>query len=100
MIGPTVGGALMSKIFEAAYALMEELASNNYHRTSSERAKPRPVARVIEVAQVSSLNAQLVAFNKRFDNFERMNVSAAQATKTCRNSNQLKNPYSNIYNPN
>lgn len=82
MIDAMIGGALMSKTPKAAYALMEKLESNNYQWTSFERIKPRPIARVIEVDQVSNLNAQLATLIRRFDNFVIMNVSAAQTTKT------------------
>ena len=39
-IDAAAGGALMGKSIEAAEALLEEMASNNYH-WSSERATPK-----------------------------------------------------------
>lgn len=49
MIDVTAGKALMSKICEVAYAIMKELASNNYQSTSFERTMPKLVARVTKV---------------------------------------------------
>ena len=45
MVDAAAGGALMSKTHEAAYELLEELASNNY-QWPTERAMPRKTARV------------------------------------------------------
>lgn len=119
MIDVTACGTHMSKTPEAAYALMEELASNNHQWTTSKRTKSKPITEVIEVDQVSRINARFAILNKRFDNLEKMSVSIVQATKTCKNylgeytmvecpcrrakttkqvaymenSNQLNNPY-------
>lgn len=85
MINAIVGGAPMNKTPEAAYALMVALAFNNVQSTSFEKTKPITTAKVIEVNQVSNLNGQLTTLNKRFDDFERINVSTTQTTKICEN---------------
>jgi len=41
-VDATAGGALMGKSIEVAKALLEEIASNNYH-WSGERAAPKRV---------------------------------------------------------
>lgn len=84
MINVIAGGGFISKTPKVAYALMEELASNNYQWTSK-RAIPKQASRLIEIDHVSSINDQLAVLNKRFDNLERMNVSVVQSTIVCAN---------------
>ena len=56
MVDAVAGGALMSKTHEAAYELLEELASNNY-QWPTERATPRKTAGVLELDSITSLAA-------------------------------------------
>ncbi|XP_023892547.2 uncharacterized protein LOC112004530 [Quercus suber] len=58
MVDATAGGALMSKTHEAAYELLEELASNNY-QWPTERAMPRKTAGVLELDSITSLATQM-----------------------------------------
>lgn len=58
MLVESISGALMNKIPEAAYRLLEGLAYNNYQR-ASKRSKPRLVARVIKLnvaSQIATIN--------------------------------------------
>ena len=41
MVDAAAGGALMSKTHEAAYELLEELASNNYQWPTKEQCQER-----------------------------------------------------------
>ena len=56
MVNAAAGGALMSKTHEAAYELLEELASNNY-QWPTERTMPRKTAGVLEIDSITSLAA-------------------------------------------
>lgn len=90
----------------------------------SKKTKPKQVANILELDQVSSTNAQFAVLNKRFDNLEKRSMSGAQALKNCKNCiakhtmtkclceepkstehvaymgnfNRMNNPYSNTYN--
>jgi len=61
-----IGGALMGKLIEAARALLEEMASNNYHK-SSERATPKRTSRVYGVDAMDLLASKVDALAQRFD---------------------------------
>lgn len=76
MIDATVVEVLMSKTPEVAYGLMEELASNNYWQTSK-KTKPKQVASILELDQMSNIHAQFASLNKRFDNLKKRSVSGA-----------------------
>lgn len=67
MIDAIADDALMSKTTKVSYALMEELASNNY-QWKSEKTKPKQVASLLELDQVSCINAHFATLNKRFNN--------------------------------
>jgi len=59
-------GALMGKSIEAAKALLEEMASNNYH-WSSEGATPKRTSGVYGVDAVDTLANKVDALAQRFD---------------------------------
>ncbi|KAF5441978.1 hypothetical protein F2P56_037072, partial [Juglans regia] len=58
MVNVAIGGVLMSKTHEAAYELLEELASNNY-QWFVEKAMPRKMAGVFELDSITALVAQM-----------------------------------------
>lgn len=58
MVNAIKGGALMSKAYEAAYELLEKLASNNYQWLSN-KSMPRKVVRVIHLDPITNLMTQL-----------------------------------------
>lgn len=74
MIDATICGALMSKTPEVAYALLDDLASNNYWWTF-EMSKPKPVVGVLEHDYMSNIVSQLADLNKRLDRFEKHSVN-------------------------
>ncbi|KAH9745008.1 hypothetical protein KPL70_003905 [Citrus sinensis] len=78
MIDAAAGGTLMGKTSEAAYELLEEMASNNYQWTS-ERSMPRKIVRAYNVDVVTALSAQMTALSNKL---EHLNVSAIQ-TQVC-----------------
>lgn len=84
MIDATAGGALISKTPEVVYEPLEELSSNNY-QWSFERARPKPMARVLELHHMSNFASQLATLNKKLDKFEKMNVNSVQTNIVCRN---------------
>ena len=123
MIDVATGGMLMGKTPEAAYELLEEMASNNYQWTS-ERSMPRKIVGAHNIDVVTTL--QMTALSNKL---EHLNVSAiqTQVCELCRGNHisvncqvgspfasssakqaqyvsnfqrQQNNPYSNIYNPN
>ena len=69
----------MSKTHEAAYELLEELASNNY-QWPTERAMPRKTARVLELDSITSLVAQMATFSQQLG---KMNVNAIKTNVVC-----------------
>ena len=124
MVNATAGGALMSKTHEAAYELLEELASNNY-QWPTERTMPRKIAGVLELDSITSLAAQMATLSQQLS---KMNVNAIQTNVVCdhcagnhssvdcqmgnpsaqssygranyvSNFQRQNNPYSNTYNP-
>ena len=56
MINATVRGTLMGKTPEAAYELLEEMASNNY-QWSFERSMPRKTVEAHNIDVVTALSA-------------------------------------------
>ena len=79
MVDAAASGALMSKTPEAAYELMEELASNNY-QWPTERAMPRKTAGVLELDSITSLAAQMETLSQQLG---KMNVNAIQTNVFC-----------------
>ncbi|KAL4597574.1 hypothetical protein ACB092_11G000200 [Castanea dentata] len=79
MVDAAAGGALMSKTHEAAYELLEELASNNY-QWPTERAMPRKIAGVLELDSITSLAAQMATLSQQLG---KMNVNAIQTNVVC-----------------
>ncbi|KAH9704556.1 hypothetical protein KPL70_011517 [Citrus sinensis] len=76
MIDVATGGMLMGKTPEAAYELLEEMASNNYQWTS-ERSMPRKIVGAHNIDVVTTL--QMTALSNKL---EHLNVSAIQ-TQVC-----------------
>jgi len=68
-VDAAAGGMLMGKSIEAAKALLEEMASNNYH-WSSERATPKRASGVYAVDAVDLLASKVDALAQRFDRLE------------------------------
>ncbi|XP_023886157.1 uncharacterized protein LOC111998291 [Quercus suber] len=106
MVDVAAGGALMSKTHEAAYELLEELASNNY-QWITERAMPRKTAGVLELDSITSLAAQMATLSQQLGNHSSANcqvgnpfaqLSYGQANYMS-NFQHQNNPYSNTYNP-
>lgn len=74
------GGALMAKTHTDAYALLEEMAANNYQWPSERTLARKPVG-VHEVGQLTALTAQVAALSRQIG---QMNVNAiATPTVTC-----------------
>jgi len=65
-VDAVAGGALMGKSIEAAKALLEEMASNNYH-WSSERAAPKRTSGVYGVDAMDLIASKVDALAHRFD---------------------------------
>ena len=66
MIDAAAGGSLNSKTPEAAYNLIEEMATNSY-QWQSDRSQPRKAAGIHSLDSVTSLSAQIEALNKKID---------------------------------
>ena len=79
MVNVAAGGALMSKTHEAAYELLEELASN-YYQWPTERTMPRKIAGVLELDSITSLAAQMATLSQQLS---KMNVTAIQTNVVC-----------------
>ena len=123
MVDAAAGGALMSKTHEAAYELLEELASN--YQWPTERAMPRKTAGVLELDSITSLAAKMATLSQQLG---KMNVNVIQTDVVCdhcagnhssvdcqmgnpfaqsrygqanyvSNFQRQNNPYSNAYNP-
>jgi len=62
-VDAAVGGALMRKLIEAAKALLEEMASNNYH-LSTERAIPKRSSGRYEVDVATLLTSRWMRWHK------------------------------------
>lgn len=125
MIDTIVGGALMNKTSKAAaYGLLEQLVSNN-DQWSFERARPKPIARVMELDQINNLATQMANLSKQIG---KLGVNFFQSNNFCEicacnhtmakchqgnsighsnlehaayvgNPNRYNNPYYNTYNP-
>jgi len=68
-VDTVAGGALMGKSIEAAKALLEEMASNNYH-WSSERAAPKRASGIYGIDVVGLLVSKVDALAQHFDRLE------------------------------
>ena len=79
MVDAVAGGALMSKTHEAAYELLEELASNSY-QWPIERAMPRKAAGVLELDSITSLATQMAKLSQQLG---KMNVNVVQTNVVC-----------------
>nr|XP_023916883.1 uncharacterized protein LOC112028427 [Quercus suber] len=79
MVDAAAGGALMSKTHEAAYELLEELASNNY-QWPTKRAMPRKTAGVLELDSITSLATQMATLSQQLG---KMKVNAIQTNVVC-----------------
>ena len=79
MVDAAAGGALMSKTHEAAYELLEELASNNY-QWPIEKTMLRKTAGVLELDSITSLVAQMATLSQQLG---KMNVNAIQTNVVC-----------------
>ncbi|XP_024042758.1 uncharacterized protein LOC112099575 [Citrus clementina] len=67
MIDVVAGGTLMGKTLEAAYELLEEMASNNY-QWSLERLISKGAIGVHNIDVVTALYAQIIAIRNKLDN--------------------------------
>ena len=87
----------MSKTHEAAYELLEELASNNY-QWPTKRAMPRKTTGVLELDSITSLAAQMATLSQQLG---KMNVNAIQTNVVCDHcagnhlsvDRQMENPF-------
>ncbi|XP_075640377.1 uncharacterized protein LOC142612142 [Castanea sativa] len=84
MVDATVGGALMSKTHEAAYELLEELASNNY-QWPTERAMPRKTTGVLELDSITSLVAQMATLSQQLGKMNKTDVAIQNNSASIRN---------------
>ncbi|KAL5573835.1 hypothetical protein UlMin_023432 [Ulmus minor] len=118
-------GALMSKTYNEAYALLERMASNNYQWPTERVPAGRRIAGVHEVSEITSLTAQIASLVNTLNNQQatpHQNVNSVQGTgescvlcngthrfESCPsnpesvcyvgNMNRNNNPFSNTYNP-
>ncbi|KAL5550632.1 hypothetical protein UlMin_000808 [Ulmus minor] len=118
-------GALMSKTYNEAYALLERMASNNYQWPTERVPAGRRVAGVHEVSEITSLTAQIASLVNTLNNQQatpHQSVNSVQGTgescvlcngnhrfESCPsnpesvcyvgNMNCNNNPFSNTYNP-
>ncbi|KAL5563855.1 hypothetical protein UlMin_033602 [Ulmus minor] len=118
-------GALMSKTYNEAYALLERMASNNYQWPTERVPAARRIAGVHEVSEITSLTAQIASLVNTLNNQQatpHQNVNSVQGTREscvlCNGSHRFQscpsnpesvcyvgnmncnnNPFSNTYNP-
>ncbi|KAL5545312.1 hypothetical protein UlMin_009096 [Ulmus minor] len=118
-------GALMSKTYNEAYALLERMASNNYQWLTERVPAGRRIAGVHEVSEITSLTAQIASLVNTLNNQQathHQSVNSVQGTgescvlcngthrfESCPsnpesvcyvgNMNRNNNPFSNTYNP-
>ncbi|KAL5577968.1 hypothetical protein UlMin_019667 [Ulmus minor] len=118
-------GALISKTYNEAYALLERMASNNYQWPTERVPAGRRMAGVHEVSEITSLTAQIASLVNTLNNQQatpHQNVNSVQGTgessvlcngthrfESCPsnpesvcyvgNMNRNNNPFSNTYNP-
>ncbi|KAL5580017.1 hypothetical protein UlMin_012459 [Ulmus minor] len=118
-------GALMSKTYNEAYALLERMASNNYQWPTERVPAARRIAGVHEVSEITSLIAQIASLANTLNNQQTTphpSVNSVQGTgescvlcngnhrfESCPsnpesvcyvgNMNRNNNPFSNTYNP-
>lgn len=82
-IDAAAGSALMGKSIEAAKALLEDMASNNYH-WSSERAAPKKSSSRYEVDAMTLLTSKVDALAQRLDRVDTPNPIGIRAIcETC-----------------
>ena len=65
-VDAAAGGTLMGKSIEAAKALLEEMASNNYH-WSYERAAPKRASGIYGIDAVDLLSSKVDALAQHFN---------------------------------
>ncbi|KAL5545591.1 hypothetical protein UlMin_005278 [Ulmus minor] len=125
IVDATSNGALMSKTYNEAYALLERMASNNYQWPTERVPAGRRVAGVHEVSEITSLTAQIASLVNTLNNQQathHQSVNLVQGTgescvlcngthrfESCPsnpesvcyigNMNRNNNPFSNTYNP-
>ncbi|KAL5563618.1 hypothetical protein UlMin_033365 [Ulmus minor] len=118
-------GALMSKTYNEAYALLERMANNNYQWPTERVPAGRRIAGVHEVSEITSLTAQIASLVNTLNNQQatpHQSVNSVQGTgescvlcngthrfESCPsnpesvcyvgNMNRNNNPFSNTYNP-
>ncbi|KAL5568453.1 hypothetical protein UlMin_025028 [Ulmus minor] len=118
-------GALMSKTYNEAYALLERMASNNYQWPTERVPAGRRVVGVHEVSEITSLTAQIASLVNTLNNQQatpHQSVNSVQGTgescvlcngnhrfESCPsnpelvcyvgNMNRNNNHFSNTYNP-
>ncbi|KAL5550722.1 hypothetical protein UlMin_000898 [Ulmus minor] len=118
-------GALMSKTYNEAYALLERMASNNYQWPTERVPAGRRMAGVHEVSEITSLIAQIASLVNTLNNQQathHQSVNSVQGIgescvlcngthrfESCPsnpksvcyvgNMNRNNNPFSNTYNP-
>ncbi|KAL5556287.1 hypothetical protein UlMin_038523 [Ulmus minor] len=125
IVNAASNGALMSKTYNEAYALLERMASNNYQWPTERVPAGRRVAGVHEVSEITSLTAQIASLVNTLNNQQatpHQSVNSVQGTgESCvlcngnhrfesypsnpesvcyvGNMNRNNNPFSNTYNP-
>ncbi|KAJ4705013.1 DNA-directed DNA polymerase [Melia azedarach] len=77
IVNVAAGGTLLSKTAEETYALLEEMACNNY-QWPSERLIRKRVAGVHEVDQMAALSAEVAALSNQIKNFTTREASSSQ----------------------
>ncbi|KAL5571470.1 hypothetical protein UlMin_021067 [Ulmus minor] len=76
-------GALMSKTYNEAYALLERMASNNYQWPTERVPAGRRIAGVHEVSEITSLTAQIASLVNTLNNQQathHQSVNSVQGT--------------------
>ncbi|KAL5564001.1 hypothetical protein UlMin_033748 [Ulmus minor] len=76
-------GALMSKTYNEAYALLERMASNNYQWPTERVPARRRIAGVHEVSEITSLTAQIASLVNTLNNQQathHQSVNSVQGT--------------------
>ncbi|KAF5454420.1 hypothetical protein F2P56_024087 [Juglans regia] len=106
MVDAAARGALMSKTHEAAYELLEELASNNYQQ-HSERVMPRKAFEVFELDSITTLAVQMANLSQKLGNHSSIDCQVEnpfaqpsyEQAHYGSNFQRQNNPYSNLFNP-
>ncbi|KAJ4724944.1 Retrotransposon gag protein [Melia azedarach] len=76
IVDVVAGGTLLSKTVKEAYALLEEMACNNY-QWPSERSIEKRAARVHEVDQMAAFSAQVASLSNQIKNFTTRETSSS-----------------------